>query len=74
MVNWKNRFEEVVHETNNLESPSLLRKKELIAILLRNLGEESEQHEYIDYDSADFSFDEEVFRAIFEDPKGHKPC
>ncbi len=73
MVNqWKNRFEELVHEKNELESPNLLRKKELAAIVLRNLEEELEEHEYVDYDSADFSFDEEIFKAIFQDPEGQK--
>jgi hypothetical protein len=73
MVNqWKNRFEEVVHEKNELESPYLLRKKELVAIVLRNLEEELEEYEYNDYDSVDFSFDEEIFKAIFQDPEGQK--
>tara|TARA_Y100000310_G_C20628526_1_gene787292 strand:- start:18 stop:245 length:228 start_codon:yes stop_codon:yes gene_type:complete len=74
MVNkqWKNRFEEVVHEKNNLESPNLLRKKELAAILLRHLEEELSEHETIDFDSVEFTFDDEVFRAIFTDPEYHK--
>ena len=71
MVNW-NRFEEILHEKNNWESPSLLRKRELIAILLRNLEEELEEYEYIDYDSTDYLFDEGIFKAIFQDPEGQK--
>lgn len=73
MVNqWKSRFEEVVHETNDLESPGLRRKKELAAIILRNLEDELQSYEYNDYDSTDFKFDEEIFREIFQDPEGQK--
>lgn len=71
MVNqWQNRFEEIVHEMSGLESPSLLRKRELAVILLRNLEEELEEYEYRDYDSVGFSFDERIFNAIFQDPRG----
>tara|TARA_B100000579_G_C22188382_1_gene557379 strand:+ start:199 stop:429 length:231 start_codon:yes stop_codon:yes gene_type:complete len=74
MVNnqWKSRFEEVVHEKNDLESPSLLRKRELAAIILRNLEEELQSYEYSDYDSEEFKFDEEIFKEIFQDPEGQK--
>ena len=61
-----------IHEQNELESPSLLRKKELAAIILRNLEEELQSYEYEDYDSKDFKFDEEIFREIFLDPEGQK--
>jgi len=74
MVNnqWKGRFEEIVHEKNDLESPNLRRKKELAAIILRNLEDELQSHEYDGYDSVEFKFDEEIFREIFQDPEGQK--
>ena len=40
----KNRFEEVVHEKNELESPNIVRKKELASIVLRQLEEEREDY------------------------------
>ena len=67
----RNRFEEVVHEKNELESPNLIRKKELASIVLRQLEEEREDYEF-DFDSEGFSFDEELFRVIFEDPEYYK--
>jgi hypothetical protein len=71
---WKSRFEEVVHEKNDLESPNLLRKRELAAIILRNLEDELQSHECDDYESTEFEFkfDEEIFREIFQDPEGQK--
>ena len=68
MVNnqWKNRFEEMIHEKNDLESPSLIRKKELVSIVLKQFEDESRDH-YLDIETNGFSFDEELFRAIFED-------
>ena len=73
MVNnrWKGRFEEVVHETNNLESPDLSRKRQLALILLKHLEEELQKHEYKDWDTTSFSFDDEIFREIFNDPKSY---
>ena len=67
----KNRFEEVVHEKNELESPNIVRKKELASIVLRQLEEEREDYGF-DMDSDGFSFDEELFKVIFEDPEHHK--
>ena len=73
MVNQtKTRFEELIHEKNDLESPRTLRRRHLIAILVKNLEEEFERHEYNDYDSEDYSFDNDVYKAIFEDPEGEK--
>jgi len=71
---WKNRFEEVVHEKNDLESPTISRKKELALIVLKHLEEGLEEHEdgYSYLEVTDFSFNEDIFKAIFEDPKGHK--
>lgn len=68
MVNnqWKNRFEEVIHEQNDLESPHLVRKKELASIVLRQF-EDQEKSGYFDIETGSFSFDEELFKAIFED-------
>ena len=66
---WKNRFEEIAHEINNLESPSLVRKRELASIVLKQLEEERSDHINNDMDPNDFSFDEELFRVIFEDSK-----
>jgi hypothetical protein len=73
MVNqWKSRFEELIHEKNNLESPAKLRRRQLAIIIMQNLEEELESYEYENHDSTDFEFDEEIFRAIFEDPEGQK--
>ncbi|MAG39523.1 hypothetical protein CMI41_00965 [Candidatus Pacearchaeota archaeon] len=69
---WKNRFEEVVHETNDLESPDLLRKRELTLIVLKHLEEGIEEHQQSDWDSIDFKLDKDVFKAIFEDPEYYK--
>ena len=68
MVNnqWKNRFEEMIHEKNDLESPSLIRKKELVSIVLKQFEDESKDH-YLDIETNGFSFDEDLFRAIFDD-------
>ena len=66
---WKSRFEEIIHETNNLESPSLVRKRELALIVLKQLAEERNDHINNSLDPDDFSFDEELFRVIFEDSK-----
>jgi hypothetical protein len=70
MVNnqWKNRFEEVIHEQNDLESPNLVRRKELASIVLRQL-EDQEKNCYFHIEMSSFSFDEELFKAIFEDPE-----
>jgi len=69
---WKSRFEEVVHEKNDLESPDLLRKRELTLIVLKHLEEGLEEHEYPDWDSNDFEVSKDVVTAIFEDPEYYK--
>jgi len=69
---WKGRFEEIIHEKNNLESPSLIRKRELASIVLKQLEEERTDYINQSMDPNDFSFDEDLFRAIFEDSKYYK--
>ena len=66
---WKNRFEELIHKTNNLESPSSIRKRELALIVLKQLEEERTDHINRDMNIDDFSFDEELFKVIFENSK-----
>ena len=74
MVNnqWKNRFEEVVCEANGIESPNSIRKKHLASIVLNQLEEEMMSPLCATQEYGGFSFDEELFRVIFEDLKFNK--